>query len=743
MRNRMFAAVVLMMLSMEAFGEDVASERARKLCAELTLDEKIGELVQTSSGVGSLGLASSESAQASVRPELIEQVRAGGCGTLIGVCGIANYNALQRVAMEERRVKIPLMVGHDMIHSCLTVLPVPIALSCAWDEDLWWKCGDLIARESPLKGCNWTFAPMVDIARDARWGRIAEGPGQDALLASRMCAAVVKGIQDPGHVAPMAACLKHYVGYGAAIAGRDYNDVDMSDNMLRNVYLPPFKAGIDAGAWTVMPAFHSFNGTPCSINKHLLGDLLREELGFRGLVVSDYNSIGECAWENRHCVSEDGPALAAKALDAGVTVDMMSGTYAKYLRQAVAQGLVDEKILDRRVCEVLRVKSLMGLFENPYIDKDQVAAACDSERDAQLAREIAARCCVLLKNEGNVLPLRKGLKVALVGPAADDCANFFGCWVAVQPQNVKNATIVDGLKADAVDFTYVKGYGFGNEPVDAPALERVASDADVILALFGEHGESSGENQSRQHLELGTSQLQALDMLKKTGKPIVALLGSGRPLVIPELKERADAILVMWSPGSSGGWGVADVLTGRRSPSGRLTVDFPAASGQCPVYYDRTRTGRPSDIPDQGERWVTRYIDGPEGGLYPFGYGLTYTHFTYSQEKVRVESDKLVCDVTVENDGSADGVETVQVYTRQVVAKISQPRRRLRGWKRVPLKSGEKASVRIEIPMADLDYWADGRQEKPSGRILVWIAADSNSGTPVEIDLSSVRTKGD
>ena len=397
------------------------------------------------------------------------------------------------------------MVGNDMIHGVHTQLPIPLALSCSWDDGLWFRAGDLIGRETPLKGCNWTFSPMVDISRDARWDRIAEGPGQDAYLASRMSAAMVRGIQSDKHVYPVAACLKHYLGYGAAIGGRDYNAVEMSESTLRNVYLPPFKAGVEAGALTVMPAFHSLNGVACSVNRWILEDILRGELGFRGFTVSDYNAIGECGWANRHGMSDDGAPLAAMALDAGMCVDMMSETYEKYLKEAVEKGLVAGSTLDKRVREVLRVKNALGLFETPYIDERAVRGSFDFEDHIALAREAAAKCCVLLKNENGTLPLKPGVKVALVGPGAEDLRNFMGCWVATRVENDRNGTIVGGLRADGVDFTYVPGYGFDDEPVDDGALVAALSHYEgskLVNASGRHHCWISGDSASGRRLDI-------------------------------------------------------------------------------------------------------------------------------------------------------------------------------------------------------------------------------------------------
>lgn len=706
------------------------------LLGRMTLEEKIGQLVQTGTWFDELVGESAEpqSVDACGVPLIkgvVDRLRRGEIGSLIGVCGIDKFNAYQAVAVRESRLGIPLMVGGDLIHGANTEVPIPLGLSCAWDEDLWCRTGRLIAREAAFFGCNWTFAPMVDISRDARWGRSAESCGADQLLASKMSAALVRGIQETNGVLRVAACLKHFVGYGAGIAGRDYNAVEMSESTLRNVYLPPFKSGLEAGALTVMPAFHSFNGVPCTVNRKLLTDILRGELGFRGFTISDWHAIGECAEEDRHGIVEDGPSAAAMALAAGTDQDMLSGVYRRFAREAVKTGLLPEGRLDETVRRILFVKNELGLFEHPYIDKEKAIAGADFPAGRALAREAAACSCVLLKNDG-VLPLRSGAKIALVGPGADDLSHIKGCW-SFRCGNVENALLTEGLAADGVEFTAGKGYGFEDEPVDEAVLVAAAQGADVVVAVFGEHASATGENQSRMNLELGSSQLRALEILKAQGRPVVALLMNGRPLVVNALAEKANAVLETWHPGTSGGWGIADVLTGRVNPAGRLTTEFPRATGQCPLFYDRTRTGRPDDF--SGEKWPTRYRDGRNDALYPFGYGLSYTTFAYTNETVSVVGDMLVFGADVVNCGTCAGVETVQAYVHQLVAEEVPPRRRLCGWTRVAIPAGETRSVKLRVPVVSLRHWAGSRLVSPQGRLHAWVAPDSASGKRLTVVL--------
>ncbi len=699
------------------------------LIGKMTVEEKVGQLVQLASAGKADGPLSEDAAGVALPADVAETVRKGGVGSLIGACGVANFNAFQRIAMNEARVKIPLMVGHDMIHGVMTQAPIPLALSCAWDEKLWYDCGRLIAVETPAKGCNWTFAPMVDMCRDSRWGRIAEGPGQDPYLGGKMGAALVKGIQSRAGALPVAACLKHFAAYGGAEAGRDYNTVEMSESTFRNVYLPPFEDGVRAGALTVMPAFNTLNGVPCSVNKWLLTDILRGHLGFGGFTISDWEGVKECEFD-RHGMAETHADLAVLALAAGMDQDMMSGLYQRELVQLIQEGKVPMSEIDRSVRNILKVKNALGLWENPYIDEAKLAAQIDLAAHARQARAIAARCCVLLKNDG-ALPLVKGARVALVGPGAEDCDSISGTWSAYI-ENRFEMTLPEGLRGAGVDFTYTPCYDWKKGAVDSAALAAAAAKADVVVAIFGQRGTESGEGWSVLDVALPRVQVEALDALKATGKPVVALLINGRPLAIPELAEKADAILEAWCPGTSGGGAIADVLTGKVNPEGRLTTEFPVATGQLPLYYNRLRTGRPTE---ESAPYLSCYRDGPFRALYPFGYGLSYTTFAYANEKATVADGTLTLEADVTNTGRVAGVETVQAYTRQMVGVESRPVRELRAWRKVPLAPGETQHVVLKIPVAQLSYWAKDRLVPASGPMRVWITCDSVSGKPLEFRL--------
>lgn len=668
------------------------------LLKAMTLEEKVGQLTQRLSGPLQ-GLEATDASGVTPTDRQLEDIRRGNVGSLLGSCGIQNFNRLQKAAMESR-LKIPLMVGHDMIHGCITVAPISFGLSATWDEDVWYRMGLLIARETPLRGCNWTFAPMLDIARDARWGRIAESAGQDPYLASRYAAAMVKGIQSepPAGCMRVAACLKHFVGYGAAVGGRDYDEVEISDQTLHEVYLPPFRAGVEAGALTVMPGFHTYNRVPCSVNRYLLTDVLRGELGFRGFCISDHGAVFECG-PSGHDVWQAVAEGAAQGVHAGMDQEMTRNDEACYpqgLAQAVRSGRVSMAEVDEAVRRVLNVKKALGLFERPYIDAVACSNAVDFDAHLDFCREAAAKSAVLLKNAGGVLPLKPGLKIALLGDLGDNEPEMRGCWASFYELRRK-ASLLEGLVADGCDVSYTRAYTLTGA-VDRVAIAQAAAKADLVIACFGEYYLQNGENRSFSDISLRGGQLEALAAIKATGRPLVAVLISGRPMAIGPLLEQADAVLEGWSPGSSGGWGIADVLTGRAEPYGRLTADFPRTSGQCPLYYNRLSTGRPYD----GGRtfWRTHYEDVKFEPLLPFGFGLTYTEFRYANPSVRREGDAYVFETDVANVGRRQGSEVVQVYVRRRHLAAAVPLRELKGYERQNLRPGETVRVKIAVPVA-------------------------------------------
>ncbi len=711
-------------------------KRIDALLARMTLEEKVGQLVQ----IGSGDFASGDVEKGPLDSHVVNAVVRGEAGLLISCCGIKKYNQLQKMAVEESRLGIPIMLGHDVIHGCRTVAPIPLGLSCAWDEDLWRGLAETFAVEARTRGIDWTFAPMLDVSRDARWGRIAECAGQDPFLASRYAASMVRGFQgdNPADGRHVAACLKHYVAYGACEGGRDYNTVELSDDTLRNVYLPPFEAGVRAGALTVMPAFHVMNGLPCSANPYLLRTTLRGRFGFEGMTVSDWGSVGELV-PPRHGMYANLADAAAGAINAGMDVDMMSNAYRRHLVERVKAGVVKANVLDEAVRHVLRVKFALGLFEHPYAD-EKLLEKLDLKKHAEQMRVAAQRSVVLLKNEKRTLPLKRGTRVVLMGELGDNPSEMLGTWQTWDVPG-ENAALLAGLRADGVDVVYAPCYTMTGA-VDVVAVTAAATNADLVVATFGElcgwAAAMNGENTSRADIGLPGEQDKVVEALRATGRPFVAVLFNGRPLAIPELADACDALVEAWNPGSSGGWGVADVMTGLAEPTGRLTVDFPHKTGECPLYYNRLETGRPWV---DGDRWTTRYVDAPSPGrsLFSFGFGLSYTTFAYANEKAAVDGDKVVFTADVTNLGGRTGEEVVQVYVRDVVACVSRPRRELKGWQRVKLVGGETKSVRIEVPVSRLGFWHAGTRVAGEGEFNAWIAPDSDRGRLLTFNLGGAR----
>jgi beta-glucosidase len=704
-------------------GPEIES-RVDMLLGQMTLAEKVGQMVQVD-----LHLLSN-----------VEQaVRAGGVGSLLSIHDAVQINRLQRVAVEESRLGIPLLVGNDVIHGYRTTFPIPLAESCTWDPPLLERAARTAAAEAAACGTSWIFAPMVDVSRDPRWGRIAEGTGEDPFLGAVMAQARVRGIQagdlDGGW--RVAACPKHYVAYGAAEAGRDYNTVDVSERALREVYLPPFKAAFDAGAGTVMSAFNEIAGVPSTANHFTLGQILRDEWQVPGVVLSDYNAIAELI---SHGVAADLKEAARLSILAGLDIDMMSGAYGAHLAELVEEGAVPEEAVDESVRRVLRLKLQLGLFERPYVDEGLAARVILRDDSRELALEVAQKSMVLLKNEGGLLPLSPGIRrLALIGPLADDHDAPLGCWASLgRPEDVES--VLDGIHAYLQgDDTVVHVPGCpveGEGPTDIDAAVRAASEADVLVAVLGENADMSGEAHSRAHLGLPGRQQELLDALCATGKPVAVVLMSGRPLVIPRVAEQVTALLQAWHAGIRTGRAVADILFGTVNPSGKLTVGFPRAEGQIPVYYAHKRTGRPAEsagVVQFDEPFKSRYMDEANTPLFPFGYGLSYTPFAYGDLSVensmlRVE-ETLIVSVTVQNTGERVGDEVVQLYVNDIVGSTTRPVKELKGFKRVTLAPGEEQIVRFEVPVQELGHWGSDMQHMVEpGEFKVWIGPDSTQG---------------
>lgn len=676
-------------------------KRIQELLAKMTLEEKVGQLQQCGpSLVGAFEVSFGELLDMMFDGRITQEefnrlmstaeqdfheddLRAGRVGSYNGIDSAATANRLQKIAVEETRLGIPLIFGYDVIHGYRTVTPIPLGESCAWDPALWEQTGRMAAEEATAGGVHMTFAPMVDVAKDARWGRISEGAGEDVLLNALYGEAKVKGFQsgDLTRDDAMIACVKHFAAYGAGESGRDYNRVDMSMQRLYEEYLPSYKKCIDAGARAVMPAFNDINGVPCSVNKWLLTDVLRNCWGFDGMTVSDANAIAECV---NHGIAADGREAAKRALNAGMDMDMTSNTYIKHVVDLVQSGEVSMETLDRAVADILRLKFELGLFENPYkTSEERESDAFLKPEYRELARKAAVKSMVLLKNEGGILPLKKGARLGVFGKNAAERGEMTGAW-AIGAHGEDCVSLVDALTSRGAAF----------------ALND-AENADVLIAVIGENKDQSGEAASRADITLPGEQITMLKALLATGKPVVAVLFNGRPLAIPFVAENVPAILEAWHPGVEAGNAVCDILFGDAMPTGKLTATFPSASGQCPMYYDHINTGRPGGK----SKFTSKYLDAPVEPLFPFGHGLSYTEYAYSNLTVKEDGQTLKASVTVTNTGGRDGEEIVQCYIRDMAADRVRPVKQLKDFRKVAVPAGESVTVSFEIPADGLGYY--------------------------------------
>jgi beta-glucosidase len=691
-------------------------QRIDDLLSRMTLDEKVGQLVQFS------GFTADSTAA----------VSQGRVGSIFNVIGAENTNRIQHIAVEQSRLGIPLLFGLDVIHGYRTVFPIPLATAASWDPALVTSIEAIAAREARASGVHWTFAPMIDIARDPRWGRIIEGAGEDPYLGAVMAAARVRGFQGDDLAAPdhILACLKHYVGYGAAVAGRDYNSADMSEHTLREIYLPPYRAGVDAGAGSVMSAFNLLNGVPASADTFTISHILRGEWGFDGFIVSDWNSIGELI---PHGYAADARDAARLAFGAGVDMDMMSGSYGAQLADLVRTKVIPEAALDAAVRRVLRAKFKLGLFDHPYTDPAIEKAVILRDDHVAAARDAARRSMVLLKNDGGLLPVAATARsIAVIGPLADDQPDLLGGWSGQgRPGDV--VTVLAGIRHRAganVTVTHAKGSTVtGTERSGFAEAVDVARRADLVIVVVGERADETGEAASRASLDLPGVQQQLVEAVAAVGKPVVAVVMSGRPLAIAWLAEHVPAILQAWHPGIQGGNAVADVLWGDSNPSGKLPVSFPRSVGQVPIYYNHEMTGRPATR----DRFTSKYLDVPTTPLYPFGYGLSYTTFKYGD--LALSADTIAADgtisvsATVTNTGKVAGVEVAQLYIRDVVASVVRPIRELKGFTRVSLKPGEQQTVRFTLGPRELGFYnQEMRWVVEPGVFQVWIGGSSAEG---------------
>jgi len=672
-------------------------QKINLLLAKMTLAEKLGQLQQLDG-----------EANGSYRPEHLELARKGLLGSTLNVRGAKNTNELQRIAVEESRLKIPILFGFDVIHGYRTLFPIPLGETASWNLEAAEKSAHIAAREARSAGVHWTFAPMVDIARDPRWGRIMESAGEDSFLGAEMAKARVRGFQgaDMSRIDRVMACAKHFAAYGAAEGGRDYNTVDMSERTLREVYLPPFEAAKDAGAGSFMTAFDSLNGVPSTANSFLLRQVLRGEWKFDGLVVSDYTSVKELI---NHGLAASESEAAMYSLNAGTDMEMVSRFFNQHGAELVKSGKVSMKIIDDAVRNVLRTKFRLGLFERPYTDENLERSTIKKPEFLQAAREISAESFVLLKNERETLPINKNVKkIAVVGALADDKANTLDWW-AGDAKAEDSVTILEGVRQKLGTNTKIrfeKGCELNcDSDKDFGKAVDAAKDSDFTILVVGETRDVSGEAASRTNLDLPGRQLDLVKEIHRTGKPYAVVLKNGRPLTINWLAENSPAILETWHSGTMGGAAIADVLFGDANPSGKLPVTFPRNVGQIPIYYNALPTGRPFEAEN---RYTSKYIDAPNTPLYPFGFGLSYTKFNIGNlrlDKTRIiRNENVKVSVDVENAGKRDGAEVVQLYIRDLAASVSRPVKELKGFRRVSLKAGEKRAVEFILTAKDLSF---------------------------------------
>ncbi len=694
------------------------------LLNKMTLEEKIGQLNLLTPGGG---VATGEV----VSKDVESKIKNGQVGGLFGVAGPDKVRIAQEIAVKESRLGIPLLIGSDVIHGYKTTYPIPLGLSASWDMDLVQQAAQLAAKEATADGINWNFSPMVDIARDPRWGRISEGAGEDPYLGSKIAEAMVKGYQgdDLAAAHTMLACVKHFALYGAAEAGRDYHTVDMSKIKMFNQYLPPYEAAIKAGAASVMSSFNDVDGVPASGNKWLLTDLLRDRWGFEGFVVSDYTSVNEMM---AHGLG-DLQAVSALALKAGLDMDMVGEGYLTTLKKSLDEGKVTEADITNACRRVLEAKYISGLFDDPYryLDSKRPKKDILTAENRTLSRKLATHSFVLLKNHNSILPLKKTGKIALVGPLADSRENMLGTWAPTGDFNLA-VTILEGFKnvASSATIQYAKGANISDDAdfaknvnalgerivIDERSPEtmmkeavELAKSSDVVVAVVGEATEMSGESSSRTDISIPESQKKLIRALVATGKPVALVLMSGRPLTIPEEFDMPVSILQVWHPGVEAGNAIADVVFGDYNPSGKLTATWPVNVGQIPVYHSAKVTGRPS--PDSGEfqKFRSNYLDAPNTPLLPFGYGLSYTTFEYSNlnlnKKEIGQEESVSVVVTVKNTGDYDGEEVVQLYLSDVVRSITPPKRQLKGFQKIFLKKGESKEVTLTLSPEDLKFF--------------------------------------
>jgi beta-glucosidase len=723
--------------SLMAADADRIDERVRELLGRMTVAEKIGQMTQVNGAGGS------------IPDELAEAVRAGQIGSILNEVDVETVNRLQRLAVEESPNGIPLLMGRDVIHGFKTVLPIPLGQAATWNPELVRRGARVAALEAASTGVNWSFAPMIDVTRDPRWGRIAESFGEDPLLHSVFGVAMIEGFQgehlsDHGSI---AACAKHFAGYGASESGRDYNTTNIPENELRNVYLPPFKASVDAGVATIMASFSDLDGVPASANAFLMRQVLRDEWGFEGFVVSDWASIEQLSI---HGLTANDRESAYAAVTAGVNMEMATSTYADHLPGLLQDGKVDIELIDEMVAPILRTKLEMGLFEDPYTDPASFPAVSNPDHLA-VARELAEQSLVLLKNDARALPLdREKIKtLAVIGPLADDGYEQLGTWIFDGNPEISQTPLqaLRGFLGDSVAIRHVRGLETTRSRDTAAFDEayRAAAESDAVLVFVGEESILSGEAHSRADIGLPGAQLDLLRRLDEASKPVITVIMAGRPLTLGEAAEASDALLFAWHPGTMAGPAVTNILFGVQAPSGKLPVTFPRMVGQVPVYYAHKNTGKPATpetfrhiddipvrMPQTSSGFVSSHLDAGYTPLYPFGFGLSYTQFEYSDIRLGGErvpmGESVTVSATVQNVGEVEAEEVVQLYVRDPVANVTRPVRELKGFERIRLRPGERREVSFELTAADLAFYGrDMRLTTEPGQFHAWIGGDSTT----------------
>ncbi len=713
--------------------EAAIKQQVAALLAEMTTDEKIGQLIQYS--------APGEETGPATRRNLEAEVAAGRVGSILNAIGPARTRAYQKIAVEQTRLKIPLLFGFDVIHGYRTIFPINLGHAASWDLEAIEKSERIAAIEASAAGQHWTFAPMLDISRDPRWGRIMESAGEDTFLTSAIARVRVRGFQgdDLSRTDTILATAKHFVGYGAAQAGRDYHTTDIPEITLRDIYLPPFKAALEAGVATFMVGFNDLNGVPVSANKFIVTDILRNEWGFDGFVVSDWTSIRELL---PHGIAADESEAAQIAFNAGVDMDMESRIYGPHLPALVESGAVSMERLDQAVTAILTAKARLGLFEDPYRYSDE-------EREKQFtlhpdhlahARDLARKSAVLLKNTRDALPLRRDAKIALVGQLADTQRDLIGEWRG-RGREEEAITVRTALEEAFPDrVTYALGAkSSGDDRSGFAEAVTAAQNSDVVVAVLGEGWFMSGEAASRSEIDLPGVQAELLAELRQTGKPIVLVLFAGRPLALGQAIENTDAILLAWLPGTMGGPAVVDLLTGAYNPSGKLPVTFPRSIGQVPIFYNHKSTGRPFDPAKGPDKWKSQYLDVPNTPEFPFGFGLSYTKFDYLAPKIstaRLTPDgEQRISITISNTGRREGAEIAQLYIRDIAGSVTRPVRELKGFQKVSLKPGESREITFTLKPSDLAFHhTDMRFAPEPGRFEVFVGPDSTAPKIGEFD---------